>query len=139
MNDGDVPLLATQYLRSQYWARQALVCEEFELIKDGNRFVEMDFALATTEELWVGEAKSNDSLGDSAKQRRREAGKLIEGCTLVGAVGLVLATAQAQWSVTTLEAIKSEIAGRRRAEKPVPKISLISGLGGAPQIAQLTI
>ncbi|MCX3063725.1 hypothetical protein [Streptomyces beihaiensis] len=139
MNDGDVPLLATQYLRSQYWARQALVCEEFELIKDGNRFVEMDFALATTEELWVGEAKSNDSLGDSAKQRRREAGKLIEGCTLVGAVGLVLATAQAQWSVTTLEAIKSEIAGRRRAEKPVPKISLISGLGDAPQIAQLTI
>ncbi|WP_158717533.1 hypothetical protein [Streptomyces sp. NRRL WC-3744] len=102
MNDGDVPPLATQYLRSQYWARQALVC------------------------------------GDSAKQRRREAGKLIEGCTLVGAVGLVLATTQAQWSVTTLEAIKSEIAGRRRVEKPVPKISLISGLGGAPQIAQLT-
>ncbi|MFI9749724.1 hypothetical protein [Streptomyces collinus] len=138
MNHGDVPLLATQYLRSQYGMRQALVCEEFELLKDGNRFVEMDFALATTEDLWLGEAKSNDSLGDSPKVRRREAGKLMEGCALVGAAGLILATTKAEWSPTTVEALKCEIAERRKAEKTVPKVSLLTGLGTSPQLAQLT-
>ncbi|KOV57567.1 hypothetical protein ADK64_38380 [Streptomyces sp. MMG1121] len=138
MNDGDVPLLATQYLRGQYWARHALVCEEFELLKDGDRFVEMDFALATTEELWLGEAKSNDSLGDNPKARRREASKLMEGCTLVGAAGLILATAKAQWSATTVEALKSEIAGRQGVGKTVPKVSLLTGLGASPQLARLS-
>ncbi|MFJ2751198.1 hypothetical protein [Streptomyces sp. NPDC087297] len=138
MNDGDVPLLATQHLRRQYWARQALVCEEFELLKDGNRIVEMDFAVATTEELWLGEAKSNDTLGDSPKARRREASKLMEGCALVGAAGLILATAKTQWSDTTVEAIRFEIGGRRGAGKPVPRISLLTGLGLSPQLTQLT-
>ncbi|WP_333761269.1 hypothetical protein [Streptomyces sp. IBSBF 2390] len=137
MNDGDVPLLATQYLRSQHWARQSLVCEEFELIKEGSRFVEMDFALATREELWLGEAKSNGSLGNSPRERRREAGKLIEGCAVVGAAGLILATAKEQWSDTTIEAVSAETQGRLRAEKPVPKIILLTGLGTSPQLTRL--
>ncbi|WP_031103720.1 hypothetical protein [Streptomyces sp. NRRL S-146] len=139
MNDGDVPLPATQHLRNQYGMRQALVCEEFELLRDGNPFVEMDFALATTEDLWLGEAKSNDSLGDSPKVRRREAGKLMEGCALVGAAGLILATTKAEWSDTTVEALKFEIAGRRKAGKAVPKVSLLTGLGTSPHLARLTI
>ena len=139
MNDGDVPLLATQYLRNQYGMRQALVCEEFELLKDGNPFVEMDFALATPEDLWLGEAKSNDSLGDSPKARRREAGKLVEGCVLVGAAGLILATTRTEWSDTTTDALKSEIVGRRKVGKAVPKISLLTGLGTSPRLARLAI
>ena len=139
MNDGDVPLLATQYLRNQYGMRQALVCEEFELLKDGNPFVEMDFALATTEDLWLGEAKSNDSLGDSPKARRREAGKLVEGCVLVGAAGLILATTRTEWSDTTIDALKAEIVGRRKVGKAVPKISLLTGLGTSPHLARLAI
>ncbi|MGW7569092.1 hypothetical protein ACWGJV_22785 [Streptomyces tendae] len=138
MNDGNVPLLATQYLRNQYGMRQALVCEEFEILRYGDPFVEMDFALATTEDLWLGEAKSNDSLGDSPKTRRREAGKLMEGCALVGAAGLILATTKAEWSATTVEALECESAGRRKAGKPVPKVSLLTGLGTSPQLAQLT-
>ncbi|MFF1676124.1 hypothetical protein ACFVYG_08835 [Streptomyces sp. NPDC058256] len=136
-NDGDVPLLATQYLRNQPWARQALVSEEFELLKDGHRFVEIDFALATSEELWLGEAKKNDSLGSSPRVRRREAGKLMEGCAALGATGLVLATANAQWAPTTIEALKEELRGRQGAGRPAPKISLLCGLGTAPQLTRL--
>ncbi|MFD5815608.1 hypothetical protein [Streptomyces sp. NPDC127038] len=136
-NDGDVPLLATQYLRSQYAARQALVSEEFELLKDGKRLVEMDFALATTEELWLGEAKSNDSLGTSPGRRRGEAGKLMEGCALVGASGLILATTKTQWAQTTIEALKQERQGRLRAGKVVPRISLLTGLGTSPKLVPL--
>ncbi|MEV7863728.1 hypothetical protein AB0O86_34290 [Streptomyces hirsutus] len=137
-NNGDVPLLATQYLRNQYEARQALVCEEFELLKDGSRFVELDFALATTEELWLGEAKSNDSLGKSPRERRSEASKLMEGCALVGAAGLILATTRAQWADTTVEALRQERQGRLGAGKPVPWISLLTGLGTAPKLTPLT-
>ncbi|MFJ3644473.1 hypothetical protein [Streptomyces murinus] len=138
MNNGDVPLLATQHLRQQHWARQALVCEEFELLRDGKRLVEMDFALATTEELWLGEAKSNDSLGNSPRERRIEAGKLMEGCALVGASGLILATAKTQWADTTIEALTQERRGRLSAGKAVPRICLLTGLGTAPQLTPLT-
>ncbi|MFH8350256.1 hypothetical protein [Streptomyces sp. NPDC018045] len=137
-NDGDVPLLATQYLRNQYWARGGLVCEEFELLKDDKRFVEMDFALATTEELWLGEAKSNDSLGRSPGQRRNEASKLMEGCAAVGASGLIMATAKTQWADTTIEALTEERRGRLRAGKAVPRISLLTGLGASPKLSPLT-
>ncbi|MFD9126874.1 hypothetical protein [Kitasatospora sp. NPDC059571] len=136
-NDGDVPLLATQYLRSQPWARPALVSEEFELLRDGNPFVEIDFALATTDELWLGEAKKPDSLGDSPKARRREADKLIEGCIAVGASGLVLATAQLAWAATTVDALREQAASCRKAERPVPKIHLLTDLRGKPKLSQL--
>ncbi|MEU3374642.1 hypothetical protein ABZ734_29915, partial [Streptomyces sp. NPDC006660] len=139
LNDGDVPLLATRFLRSEYWARQALVCEEFELLVDGSPCVEMDFALATAEGLLLGEAKSNDSLGESPRVRQREADKLLRGCALTRAVGLVLATAQEQWTETTVEAVKAAAAGRRKANKPVPRISLLTGLGTSPKLAPLTL
>ncbi|MEW2531116.1 hypothetical protein [Streptomyces sp. NPDC047071] len=137
VNNGDVPLLATRFLRNQHWARQALVCEEFELLKSGNRFVEMDFALATSEDLWLGEAKSNDSLGNSVRERQREAGKLMEGCALVGAAGLILATAKSQWSQGTVETLSSERQGRLRAGKPAPQISLLTDLGTTPKLTAL--
>ncbi|MEU4890498.1 MULTISPECIES: hypothetical protein [Streptomyces] len=138
-NDGDVPLLATRFLRSQHWARQALVCEEFEVLVGGNPCVEMDFALATEQELWLGEAKKNDSLGKSHRERKGEAYKLLQGCTLTGAAGLVLATAQKQWAEKTVEAVKSEILGRRKVRKHVPKVSLLTGLGTSPKLAPLAL
>ncbi|MEV7317345.1 hypothetical protein AB0N56_30865 [Streptomyces microflavus] len=136
-NDGDVPLLATQYLRSQAWARPGLVGEEFELLRDGNPFVEMDFALATSDELWVGEAKKTGSLADSPRSRKREAAKLIEGCIAVRADGLILATAQSAWAEVTVGALREEIRGCRSAGRAVPRIRLLTGLRSRPKLAWL--
>lgn len=138
-NDGDVPLLATRFLRSEHWARQALVCEEFELLVDGNPCVEMDFALATAQGLWLGEAKKNDSLANTHRKRKDEAAKLLQGCALAGAAGLVLATVQEQWAQTTVDAVKDEVLGRREAGKPVPKVSLLTGLGTSPKLTPLIL
>ncbi|MEW2127903.1 hypothetical protein AB0891_29740 [Streptomyces sp. NPDC007259] len=139
-NDGNVPLLATRFLRNERWASRALVCEEFELLLNGNPCVEMDFALSTTQELWLGEAKKNDSLGNTHRKRKEEAAKLLQGCALTGASGLILATTQQQWAKTTLEAVMAEISGRSTAGKPVPKVSLLNGLGTAsPKLIPLTV
>ncbi|MER5490490.1 hypothetical protein [Streptomyces sp. NPDC002490] len=137
-NDGNVPLLATRHLRSERWARKALICEEFELLKNGTRFVEMDFALASTDHLWLGEAKINNSLGSNHREIKREVGKLLEGSSLVGATGLVLATTKTHWSRSTLDILKSETKGRLRGGKPTPNVHLLTGLGSAPQLAQLS-
>ncbi|WP_327207225.1 hypothetical protein OG336_00100 [[Kitasatospora] papulosa] len=136
-NDGDVPLLATQYLRNQPWARPALVGEEFELLRDGNPFVEIDFALATSDELWLGEAKKTDSLAESPRARKREAAKLIDGCVAAGAGGLILATAQSAWADVTIDALREETLGRRSAGRPVPRIQLLTGLRSRPELSWL--
>ncbi|NUW02348.1 hypothetical protein G6W50_21930 [Streptomyces sp. CAI 127] len=136
-NDGDVPLLATQYLRSQPWARPALVGEEFELLRNGNPFVEIDFALATSGELWLGEAKKTGSLAESPRARKREAAKLIDGCLAVRADGLILATAQPAWADVTVDALREEVRGRRIAGRTVPRIRLLTGLRSQPKLAWL--
>jgi hypothetical protein len=129
-NNGDAPLLATRFLRNELWARPALVSEEFEILRDGSAIVEMDFAVGTMDGIWLGEAKTVDSLGDTSRERKREVCKLIEGCLAVSASGLVLATTRAAWAETTLQALREEFAGRRKVGKPVPEIRLLSGAGG---------
>ncbi|GGR07969.1 hypothetical protein [Kitasatospora griseola] len=136
-NDGDVPLLATQYLRTQPQARPALVGEEFELLKNGSPFVEIDFALTTSDELWLGEAKKTDSLAESPKARKREICKLIDGCTAVGAHRLILATAQPAWADATIDALRQEVRGRRSAGRPVPEVQLLTGLRSKPELSWL--
>ncbi|MFE5724539.1 hypothetical protein [Streptomyces erythrochromogenes] len=133
-NDGDVPLLATQFLRTQHWARPALVCEEFEVLRSGTPFVEIDFALATLDQVWLGEAKSGDVLASSPREQKREACKLIEGCVALGAGGLVLATSKPKWSDATVQVLRHEIQGRRDASRLTPKIALLAGLGVRPDL-----
>ncbi|SDS58035.1 hypothetical protein SAMN05216371_0200 [Streptomyces sp. TLI_053] len=137
-NDGDVPLLATQYLRTQPWARPALVGEEFELLRDGNPFVEIDFAVATNDELWLGEAKKGDRFDGNRKEQKREICKLFEGCSAVGATGLVPATAQPAWSAELIGVIRDELRGRRQAYKDIPGVRLLAGLREHPRLTSLS-
>ncbi|WP_406109931.1 hypothetical protein [Kitasatospora purpeofusca] len=137
-NDGDVPLLATQYLRTQPWARPALVGEEFELLRDGNPFVEIDFALATNDELWLGEAKKGNKFEGNHREQKREVCKLLRGCSAVGATGLVLATAQSAWSTELVGIVQDELRGRRQAHKDVPEVRLLAGLREVPRLTSLS-
>ncbi|MFD7732163.1 hypothetical protein ACFV6F_17455 [Kitasatospora phosalacinea] len=137
-NDGDVPLLATQYLRTQPWARPALVGEEFELLREGNPFVEIDFALATNDELWLGEAKKGNKFDGNRKEQQREIYKLFEGCSAVGATGLVLATAQPAWSAELIGIIQDELRGRRKVQKDAPEVRLLAGLREGPRLTSLS-
>ncbi|CAN3985919.1 hypothetical protein KPATCC21470_8651 [Kitasatospora purpeofusca] len=137
-NDGDVPLLATQYLRTRPWARPALVGEEFELLRDGNPFVEIDFALATNDELWLGEAKKGNKFEGNHREQKREVCKLLRGCSAVGATGLVLATAQSAWSTELVGIVQDELRGRRQAHKDVPEVRLLAGLREVPRLTSLS-
>ncbi|WP_346158077.1 hypothetical protein, partial [Streptomyces tunisiensis] len=76
---------------------------------------------------------------ESAHKASTEPGAVhMEGCALVGAAGLILATIKAQWSDTTVEALRQERQERLGAGKPVPRISLLTGLGTAPKLTPLT-
>ncbi|WP_407563120.1 hypothetical protein [Streptomyces sp. 184] len=136
-NDGNYPLLATRHLRSQATTRSALVTEEFELLDQGNPYVEFDFAVATLDALYLGEAKKNDTLGKTARITKREVNKLLKGSRAVGATHLVLATPATTWKNMTLTAVKDQIDGDLRAGEPTPHIVLLTGLGGKPTLTAL--
>ena len=129
-NNGDVPLLATAFLRNRVWAAALLVHHEFELKNDSDSqaFVELDFALGSVDDLWVGEAKKVSKLGQG-KHLRREINKLLKGVECLGASGLVLATQQPTWNLTTVQAVQTELDERLTAGKLVPVVLQLTGLG----------
>lgn len=136
-NDGNYPLLATRHLRSQAPARSALVTEEFELVDQGEAYVEFDFAVATLDALYVGEAKKGNSLAPNVKTTRRELNKLLEGSRQVGATHLVLATAASTWKETMLLTVKEQVHGDVRAGKNTPQIVLLTALETTPALTTL--
>lgn len=95
--NGDVSLLAAQALSSR--ENEAVsVAPEIELLDgDGNALVEFDFAIATSTRLIVGEAKSNDRLATSRKERYQEFKKLLAGAAILGSKWVALATAKPDW------------------------------------------
>ncbi|MFC8919564.1 hypothetical protein ACFT5C_27770 [Streptomyces sp. NPDC057116] len=136
-NDGNYPLLATRHLRSQAPARSALVTQEFELVDQGEAYVEFDFAVATLDALYVGEAKKRNALAANARATKRELNKLLEGSRQLGATHLVLATAASAWKETMLAAVKEQVHGDLRAGKSTPQIVLLTALGTAPALTTL--
>ncbi|MGW4732651.1 hypothetical protein ACWEQC_26345 [Streptomyces shenzhenensis] len=136
-NDGNYPLLATRHLRSQASARSALVTEEFELVAQGEAYVEFDFAVATLDALYVGEAKKRNALAANARATKREFNKLLDGSRQLAATHLVLATAAPAWKETMLAAVKEQVHGDLRAGKNTPQVVLLTTLGTAPRLTTL--
>ncbi|MGW1719848.1 hypothetical protein [Streptomyces sp. NPDC002156] len=138
-NNADVPLLATRYLRQQARGMIPLVGAEFEILRDGSPFVEIDFALANADEIWLGEAKKTSALGDGHRDTKRELCKLIDGCKAVSANRLILATAAPAWNTATTTAARRELSGLRTAGKYTPDIYLLTAVGSsAPALESLT-
>ena len=138
-NNADVPLLATQYLRQQARGVRPLVGAEFEILRDGEPFVEIDFALAGADEIWLGEAKKTSALGDGHRDTKRELCKLLDGCRTVAAHRLILATAAPEWNTATTTVARRELHGLRTAGKYAPDIYLLTAVGSsAPALELLT-
>ncbi|MFJ4790967.1 hypothetical protein [Streptomyces sp. NPDC088794] len=130
-NNADVPLLATRYLRQQARGTHPLVGAEFEVLRDGKPFVEIDFALANADEIWLGEAKKTSALGDGHRDIKKELCKLIDGCKAIAANRLILATAAPAWNTATITVARRELHGLRTAGKYAPDIYLITAVGSS--------
>ncbi|WP_158686542.1 hypothetical protein [Streptomyces griseoflavus] len=116
-----------------------LVGAEFEILRDGEPFVEIDFALATADEIWLGEAKKTSALGDNHRDIKRELCKLLDGCRTVAAHRLILATAAPEWNTATTTVARRELHGLRTAGKYVPDIYLLTAVGSSvPALELLT-
>ncbi|MDX3524823.1 hypothetical protein [Streptomyces scabiei] len=138
-NNADVPLLATRYLRQQTRGMRPLVGAEFEILRDNAPFVEIDFALATADEIWLGEAKKTAALGSGHRDIKRELCKLLDGCAAVAAHRLILATAAPAWNTATTTVTRRELHGRRVAGRYTPDVYLLTDVGSsAPTLAFLT-
>ncbi len=137
-NNADVPLQATRYLRRQARGMRPLVAAEFEILRNGEPFVEIDFALADAGEIWLGEAKKTNALGDVHRDIKRELCKLLDGCQAVAAHRLLLATAAPAWNTATLTVAKRELHGLRTAGKYAPDVYLLTAVGSsAPAFERL--
>ncbi|MFD9196062.1 hypothetical protein ACFWCA_48640 [Streptomyces phaeochromogenes] len=137
--NADVPLLATRYLRRQILGMAPLVGAEFEILRDGKPFVEIDFALATSDEIWLGEAKKSSALGNGHRDIKKELCKLLDGCRAVAAQRLILATAAPAWSTATVTVAARELHGLSMAHKYAPDIYLLTAVGtSGPGLELLT-
>ncbi|MEV7203463.1 hypothetical protein [Streptomyces griseoluteus] len=137
--NADVPLQATRHLRQQARGMRLLVGAEFEILRDGQPFVEIDFALAGADEIWLGEAKKGPALGENHRDTKRELAKLLNGCKTVAAHRLILATAAPQWNTATTTVARQELHGLHTAGKYTPDIYLLSAVGtAAPTLELLT-
>ena len=105
-----------------------LVQPEFELLRDGIRRVEFDFAIGTTQGHWVGEAKSVDNLKGGGAALA-ELNKLLDGAEALGGAGLILATSMPKWSVGTAQAVAEATEARAATSTCRPTILQLTGLG----------
>jgi hypothetical protein len=135
--NADVPLQATRYLRQQTRGMRPLVGAEFEILRDGQPFMEIDFALAGADAIWLGEAKKGPALGESHRDTKRELGKLLYGCKTVAAHRLILATTAPQWNTATTTVARQELHGLHTVGKYAPDIYLLSAVGSAEPILEL--
>ncbi|MFJ9381873.1 hypothetical protein ACIRQ1_53135, partial [Streptomyces sp. NPDC101455] len=81
--------------------------------RDGKSFVEIDFALANADEIWLGEAKKTSALSEGHRDIKKELCKLIDGCKAVAADRLILATAAPAWNTATTTVVRGpEVSGQ---------------------------
>lgn len=138
-NNAHVPLQATRYLRQQARGTCPLMAAEFEIMRNGEPFVEIDFALADADEIWLGEAKKTNALHTTHRDIKRELCKLLDGCKVVAAHRLVLATAAPAWNTATLTVARRELHGLLTAGKYTPDVYLLTAVGSsAPAFERLT-
>lgn len=129
--NGDVPLLLSHELRGKTRSRYSDI-GEVELAAGGTRVAECDLIALHRGQLLVAEAKTTDTLETTSSRRRRAAEKRVEIAAALRADEIVLATTQASWQRSSIEAMSETIVNHGWPTGRGPLLRLVTGLGGTP-------
>jgi hypothetical protein len=130
-DNGDVPLLLSNYLQKQVGERFSDT-PEVVVLKGRKTVAEADIVAVAGDLLIVGEVKSNDALAgkkDMAKAVRAR----LHLAEIFGADEIVIATTEASWSGPSLDAIESEVAAHVWPSGLRPKLRSITSLSAHGQ------
>jgi hypothetical protein len=107
-NNGDVPLLTLNQLRSQS-DNSFLYCPELRITPTGSTkmYLEIDVCCITNGRLCIGEAKSVDTLATKDLNAPQTAERYRDLALKLGAITVVFSTSKPQWNDTTRDAIRT--------------------------------
>jgi hypothetical protein len=126
---GEVPLLLSGYLRTA--SHRYDDAPELELQDaSGKPVAEADLIAVSDDDLIVAEAKSNDTLAGTTRERRRAAAKRVRLADVLRANQIILATTEPQWNAPSIAEIRSAVTDHTWPAGLRPTVRLITGLGG---------
>jgi hypothetical protein len=129
-NDGDVPLLLSDYLRSRSRSFTDIPEFQFRRADNGKLEVEVDLIALAGDRLIIAEAKSNGSLKSSKETAKQAADKKITAALKLGADQIIFATTASIWEPASTKAMLSAAGITWPATARRPVLRLIAGLGG---------
>lgn len=129
--NGDVPLLLSHELRGKPRSRYTDI-GEVEFAAGGTRVAECDLIALRRGQLLVAEAKTTDTLEANSSKRRRAADKRVKIAAALHADEIVLATTQASWQQSSIDAMSKAIVEHHWPTGRGPLLRLVTGLGGTP-------
>jgi hypothetical protein len=124
---GDIPLLTSAHLKRN--ARRFSDCAEVEFLDGAKRVAEIDLIAHVDGRIVLVEAKSGNSLGPSKRDRNTQASKLAKVALMLRADEVVLATPQATWPETDLEAVSAALRAQA-GDRPLPDVRGLTALAG---------
>jgi hypothetical protein len=110
-HDGDVPILALDAMRTQSKDSFLYSPELAIRKKDTEKWeMEIDICCIANGRMYIGEAKSNDSLKSDTKSPLKAVGKYRHFSEELGATGVIFATSQPAWDDVSEKAITETFA-----------------------------
>ena len=138
---GHAPLQLAAYLQKR--SRRFSDVAELELFHQGQRkaIAETDLLAHADGLILTGEVKTNDHINDSGQSLPKAAGKRVDWAAAVRADEVLLATTQAAWQQSSVDAVAKAIANAASAGRfpphRTPRLRVITGLG-TPIVADRT-
>jgi hypothetical protein len=110
-HDGDVPIMALDAMRSKSKDSFIYSPELGIRTKGSDKWeMEIDICCIASRKMYIGEAKSNDSLKSDTKSPTKIANKYRHLAVELGATGVIFSTSQAAWDEVSSKAITDNFA-----------------------------
>jgi len=127
--NGDVPIMAGAYL-AKTSRRSFSDVPELDFISARRRPDEVDLIAHCDNQIFVGEVKCMDHIGDTVRKRDDAAAKFIRVAKFLYADQIVLASSGADpWKATSVETLAKAVQSSTWQYGPAPRIRLITGIG----------
>jgi len=126
---GDTSLVAAQRLSLESSAFVDVA--EMELVRDGKPVAEADLLAHADGELVTGEVKTGNELHANTAGRKAAAYKRVLWADVTRADRILLATTQATWAPSSIEAMRNTMGRHPWAPGHHPRLSALTGLGTA--------